>query len=482
MKAFLSRIPAAKLRSGAFAALLTVLVLLALILLCAAGDAAEKKYALQTDFSFNGATTQSAATREALSGIGRDVHIYIISSAGKADSTLLSLLNRYTALNAHITCSEESLASNPTLLTRFEGMLGSDPVTADCLIVHCAETGRARRITQDDFPVFDYETESGFYMVSGINYEKPLTEAIVYVAQDEPVTLQLLRGHQELSGDALEEISGFLTGANYCLKSLDLSSEEPDPAFPVLILCPQWDLTEKELSRLTAFADAGGDFLILSDYADPADLPNYSALLLDYGVRLLPGLVMADTEETDAYYDEFPAYLTPRYAQNTLTEPLLSGGKTRLLMPGSRALQLPEITHSALRVEPLVYSGRGYVRDYTASAPDSAEKQEGDPSGYFTLAVLSTRVKTNVSRAVIIGNSLMFTDVWIRNNTHSEDFLLRCLETLQGSLPVSLSIPAKPLREGLSLSSLTGAWILAFVPAALTLAAALVVLLRRKKL
>ena len=72
MKAFLSRIPAAKLRSGAFAALLTVLVLLALILLCAAGDAAEKKYALQTDFSFNGATTQSAATREALSGIGRD--------------------------------------------------------------------------------------------------------------------------------------------------------------------------------------------------------------------------------------------------------------------------------------------------------------------------------------------------------------------------------------------------------------------------
>ncbi len=197
---FLSRFPAAKLRSGAFAALLTAIVLFALILVCIAGDAAESRYALQTDFSFNGATTQSAATREALSRIERDVHIYIISSAGKADSTLLSLLNRYTALNAHITVSEENLASNPTLLTRFDGMLGSDSVTADCLIVHCAETSRARRITQDDFPVYDYETETGFYMVSGVNYEKPLTEAIVYVAQDEPVTLQLLCGHQDQDG------------------------------------------------------------------------------------------------------------------------------------------------------------------------------------------------------------------------------------------------------------------------------------------
>ena len=473
-----------KFRSGSVSLALSLLVVFTLLTVAAVMDAAEKKYALQTDLSFNGATTQSRITTQTLSSLTHDVHVYVVSTQGNENNTILSLLDRYATVTRHFAYSEESLARSPYLLTMFNDSVGENQVTGDCIIVYCPDTGRARVLTAGDFPVYEYSTETGFYIQTGFNYEKPLTEAVVYVSQDDPITIQVLTGHNELSGENVANLESILTGANYHIQRVNLlNGESLDPDYPLMIICPQLDVSSRELALLMEFADAGGDFLILADYADPFDLANYNSLLLEYGVGFFPGLVMAEAEDVSGYYDDLQAFVIPYMQSTDLTAPLIESGKSILIMPGTRALRLPKVTDSTLTVEPILVSGKAYVRDYTSAAPDSTEKQPTDQEGHFALGVVSVRISDSgsVSRAEIIGNHLMFTDIWVESNTYASDFLLRSLQYLKGESPVRLDIAPKANREGLVMPSAVPAIIVISLLPLLVLAAAILILLPRKR-
>ena len=49
----------------------------------------------------------------------------------------------------------------------------------------------ARVLKAEDFITYEYDGETGYYVATGVNYDKPLTEAIVFCAQPEPLTVQL---------------------------------------------------------------------------------------------------------------------------------------------------------------------------------------------------------------------------------------------------------------------------------------------------
>ena len=473
-----------RFRSRAFSVALTVIVLCALILTAFIADNLEARNALQKDYSFNGATTQSQVTSNILKRLTRDVHFYVIHSEGNTNTTLLSLLARYASLSEHFTYSEENIAENPVLLTMFNTMLGEGQVTSDCIVIYCRETERAKVITEQDFPVFEYSTETGYYIQTGVNYEKPFTEGIVYVTQNEPLTIQTLSGHHELNGENLENFETLLTSRHYFLQPVNLlNGDTLDPAKPLVIISPQFDISEKELELLMAFSEQGGDLLVLSNYSDPLDLTNYNTFLLEYGVGFFPGLVMAKTEDRQSYYDERQAFLLPMMLDTDLTHPLITANTSVLMMPGSRALRLPTIANRKVTIENQIITGKSYIRNYVETEPDSIEQQPTDEEGYFSLAVLSTRITDSgkVSNALIIGNTLMFTDYWVESNTYSSNFLLRSIEYLQGSSPIDLAIPAKQaVRAPLSFGSMVPYAMAAFVMPLLVLAFALWLLLRRK--
>ena len=93
LKAVLAKIKnSRKLRAGGFSAALTALAVIFALLLGALADGLEKRYALQADFSFNGATTQGEVTRAVLAQLDRDVQLRAVVPADGGDETLLSLL------------------------------------------------------------------------------------------------------------------------------------------------------------------------------------------------------------------------------------------------------------------------------------------------------------------------------------------------------------------------------------------------------
>ncbi len=459
-----------------------ILCLIALITVSIAADTFEKDRALRIDYSFNGATTQSRITTQVLRDLNEDVHAYVIVSAGSPDQTILSLFERYSAVTKRFTWSQESLARDPMLLTRFEGLLTDENVSSDCVVLYCAATGRARVYHEEDFPVYEYSTETGYYMITGYNYDKPFAEGILYVTQDEPITVKLLTGHNEMSGDSISVLKALLESRNYAVEALDLKTGDLADGDILMILCPKYDLTEKEYETILNYLKKGNGMVFITDYLDSQDLPYFSALQAEFGISPMRGMVIAFEEQHDAYYSDLPAYLMPRYSDADLTDPIITAGKTRLIMPGSRALK---VTGSDLiQSQPVIISGHAYVRDYTFSAPDSAEKQPGDEEGYFALAAQSLRLWSvgTVSRSVFIGNSLMFTDAWLTSNTDSDTLMLRVLEYISGSAPIRLDIASKTsVRRSLDYVSPVLPVLLSLIPAAAVALTAAAVLIRRKK-
>lgn len=466
-----------KLRCGGYSVLLTVLVATVCLAMIALADVAEDKYALTADFSFNAATTQGEVTRNVLEGLDKDVHIYALITENGENDTLLQLLNRYDAASEHVTVSRERILENPALLNKFAADIGDKKIAGDCLIVWCAENNRARVLDEDDY----------YYVSAGkILYEKRITEAVLFVSGDELPLVQILTGHGELTAADTAMLEEWLLSANYDVKWVSLNSEDAlDPNSPLMILQPMYDFSETEMGLLTAYAQAGGDFLIAANCDAPLNMANYNALLRSYGVEPYPGIVVTMPEETDAYYDDKPDFLMPYLLDNSATWPLLEGGYgLRLIMPGSRAFRVLDVEGSNTRVYPVLETGRSYIRNFTDGL-DTMEQQPTDETGYFNVAVWTNKMYEtgNMSHALIVGNAYMFYNEWLleKNRTDSNVFLLQMIRLMQGKDPIDLDIlPKDGVREDLRLDKITPAVLVTILMPLLVICGALLVLLPRK--
>mgnify|MGYP000442835071 FL=1 len=365
-----------KLRQGALNTALCLLCAAACVLTVVAADYLESKYDWQLDYSFNNITTQGEATENLLDSLTRDVRMYAVFSDGSEDSQLIALLNRYQARTPHITWSQENLTRNPLLLQLASSYGDDSAVNSDCLIIRCEETGRTRVLTAEDYIERTYDAEQGLYTITGWQYEKSISEAILYVTADSLPRMQLLSGHGELDEASTTVMEDYLTSANYDLSRVNLLTDgAPDPEAPLMILSPTKDLSETELQMLTDYVQAGGDLFITVSYTDPDELPNFYALYRLYGFEPIPGLVLEDEARTDAYYESIPN-LIPTMLTTDATGTLVAAGYDTLILAGARALETPTQQDSALSVYVALESTEGaYIRTLGAGSTVSIERQ-----------------------------------------------------------------------------------------------------------
>ena len=474
-----------KFRCGGFSALLTAVAVLLALLVGALADGLEKRFALQIDCSFNGASTQGAVTNAALAQLDKDVTLYAVTPASGGDETLLSLLDRYAAASKRVTVKRESLLKNPVLQTQFTDDTGLRQVTEDCLIVSCPETGRARVLNAEDFALYSYNAETGYFDLSSYSYEKSVTEAILFVTQSEVPQIQILTGHGEMTAAETEALEDTLTSANYQVERVNLASGDSlDPASLLMILAPRYDLTDWELEQLMDFARSGGSFFVVSKYSDPLNLENFQALYRAFGIEAYPGMVIAKEEDKNSYYADSPVILMPYMQETDATRSLLSAGEDILLLTAARAFRLPDTLPSDVMLSPILVTGEAYIRDYEDGG-STAEQQPGDEEGRFCVALWSDKMFEDgqVSHVFIMGDMTMFLNYWMQSSTSSTAFLLQMIRSLQGREPVNLDIlPVTAQRGALSLGNLTAPVIVIVMLPLLVLLGAALVLWPRKNL
>ena len=477
-----------RLRFGALSAGFTAVMIAVVLSVNILAGILEKRFALVADLSFNRLTLQSETTSEVLAQLERDVEIYFLSSGygslSVSDDDMTLMLERYAAQTPRVTWRQADIVRDPSLKTRFAELLDED-IPSNCLILYCSETARARLLDDDDFLQYSYNLETGYYEAGAYTVEKSVTEAILYVTRRELPTLYLLTGHGELPETATSVLREKLIANQYAVENLSLSADNPpDPDRTILILCPQFDLTEKDLDILLNYARSGGSFLFVSRYSDPIDLPNFTQLLGYFGLTQLPGICVAEADDPDSYYSDSPAVLIPYMKNGTVMQQMIETGRDILLLTGARAFNFSPDNGAAIYDETLLTSGRAYLRQLS-DGQEGIEKREGDPEGVFDLAVYTRRlIDGDVSSGmIVVGNSDMLTDEWLYNNTYSLEFLITVLHTLHPVDTINLDILQKSaVREPMTLGSVAFPAAVSLLLPLLVLGLALLILLPRRNL
>ena len=295
--------------------------------------------------------------------------------------------------------------------------------------------------------------------------------------------MQILTGHGELGQADTNVLEQHLNDAGYQVSRISLhGAESLSPKQPLLVLCPQFDLTEQELGWLQGWLNDGGGLLYITSYNSPTDLSRFNDLLRAYGLAVRPGIVVASGTDKTSYYNDSTVTHLPYMQAAPETQELLGSGQDILLMPGVRAVTISEDRDTDIYAESLLKSGDAYLRAYEDGL-ETLDRQEGDETGYFDLAALARRYDEDQARGtvIVVGNAEMFTEEWIYENTYQDAFLRVLLKALGTEQPVSLDIAVKSaVRSGLSLGSLDWAvWLSALLPLLIAVAALIILLPRR---
>ena len=187
----LGRLHTRSFRVGGYSVLAAVIVIAIAVFANVLVGALPAKYT-QFDTTSNSLYSLSEQTELLLSGLEDEVTVYWIVQDGAEDSTLGTLLERYTAASDELTVSKVDPDVQPTFVQQYV----TGTVYNNSLVVECGE--RNTYVSYSDLYEYDYSSyySTGSYDVSFAG-ESELTSAIDYVTSEDLPLLYTLSGHGE---------------------------------------------------------------------------------------------------------------------------------------------------------------------------------------------------------------------------------------------------------------------------------------------
>ena len=238
----------------------------------------------------------SDQTESIVGSLETPVTIHWIVQSGQEDATLETLLERYQALSENLTVEKVDPVVSPTFLEQYD--VGS--VYNNSLIVE--SEARYRYVDYYDIYTYDY---SSYYTTGSVDMnfagEGAITSAVSYVVNDDLPKVYTLTGHGE--GSLSSDFQSAAEQDNVEFEELSLLSAEtvPEDADCVLILAPQSDIADVELTALQAYLDGGGRLLLITDPPqEGAELTNLETLMAGYGVHAADGIVVEGDQDNYA--------------------------------------------------------------------------------------------------------------------------------------------------------------------------------------
>lgn len=456
-----------------------VLSLVVLAILIAVNVLASKLPTSWTQFDISAAQLYSLTsdTKVVVTNLQQDVTIYWISQAGKEDTVIQKLLDRYQELSDHITVVKKDRDVYPTFAQQYT----EETVMNNSLVVESGD--KNRYISYDN--IYQYDTGS-YYTTGSVSQsfdgEGQITSAIDYVVSTDLPQVYLLSGHGEAAlsetfADELER-SNYETVEDFSLLNVDAIPEECDV---LLINAPTSDISDEELTMLRSYVQGGGKLVVLSGPQENADLSNLQALLSDYGVTVNDGVVV-DTNR-DYYAFTAPYVLMPEIESSDITDPL-KDGDYHVIVPIGAGLTVGEDNGGAT-VTSLLKTSTDSFSKAAGYAMTTYDKEDGDIDGPFTLAV-SVEDANAGGRLLWVASDYLLDDMY---NSYSSganlDFVMNGLSWMIGNTD-AVSIRSKSLDYNyLTISSSSAAWLkvcmIGIIPVGFLLLGLDEVLRRRKK-
>ncbi len=458
-------------RVGGYSFLLGLIVLAILVAVNVLVSVLPSKFT-QFDISAAQLYSLTSDTKVVVTNLDQDVKIYWITQAGKEDTVVQKLLDRYADLSDHISIEKKDPDTYPTFAQQYT----DETVQNNSLVVECGS--KNRYIGYDSI----YNTDMSTYYSTGsisrsFDGEGQITSAIDYVTSEELPQVYLLSGHGE--ADLSDSFTSQLERGNYeTVKDFTLLNVDsvPEECDAIIINAPTSDISDEELTMLRDYIANGGKVLVFSGPQQNGLLTNLTALLSDYGVTAGEGIVVDPDREHYAFTQ--PYILMPDIQQSDITDPLTEGSY-HVIVPIATGLTLSD---SSTATALLTTSDSAFSK-LDGYAMTTYDREDDDPAGPFTLAVSAE--SSQGGKLVWIASDYLLDDLY---NSYSSganmDLAMNSLSWMIGQGD-SVSIRSKSLDSSyLTISSSSAAWLkicmIGIVPIAFLLLGVDEVLRRRK--
>lgn len=461
-------------RSGLYStAILAAAIVLAVLVNLLAG-AIPSKY---TEFDLSAAKmyTLGDSSRQLMQSLDQDVTVYYLCETGGEDAIVSKLLDHYADESSRFHWEQK----DPTLYPAFASQYGAENVSTGSLIVVSGENS----VVLDAAELYEYDY-SDYYTTGSANVtfagEKQISSAIYKLTSGAESHAFYTTNHGEQAPTS--SLTEALEAQNIDLQPLDLlTGTIPEDCGLLIINAPASDFASDglvdEIAQLQAYLENGGKVLLTT--SGYTETPNLDAVMAQFGLAREPGLVV----EGDAGHalHGYPYSLFPDYAAADESTALDGVNQsTHVMLSVAQGITITETDD--VTAEPLLHTTEDAYSKQDFDASSSSAKEAGDTDGPFSLAVWARNESTG-AEVIWIGCPNMDNEQVYQSIPGNLTFLQGCAASLVGQslLIDTKALEAAPITVPASASMTLGMVFVFVLPAAVLIAGAVEVLLRRRR-
>lgn len=461
-------------RNGLYStAILAAAIVLAVLINLLVG-AIPKKY---TEFDLSAAKmyTLGDSSRQLMQSLDQDVTVYYLCETGSEDAIITKLLDHYAAESGHFHWEQK----DPTLYPTFAAQYGAENASTGSLIVVSGENSEVLNAAE----LYEYDY-SDYYTTGAANVtfggEKQISSAIykLTAAAESHAYYTTNHGEQALTSSLTEA----LKAQNIDAQPLDLlTGTIPEDCDLLIISDPASDFAADglvdEIAQLQAYLENGGKVLLTT--SGYTETPALDAVMAQFGLAREPGLVV-EGDAGHALYG-YPYSLFPDYAAADESTALDGVNQsTHVMLSVAQGITITETDD--VTAEPLLYTTEDAYSKQDFDASSSSAKEAGDTDGPFSLAVWARNESTG-AEVIWIGCPNMDNEQVYQSIPGNLTFLQGCAASLVGQslLIDTKALEAAPITVPASASMTLGMVFVFVLPAAVLIAGAVEVLLRRRR-
>ena len=426
------------IKNGSYTMVMSVIFIAVVIVINMIVSTIPSKYS-EIDISSQKLYSIGDETKKMLKDLEKDVTIYQIAQSGSEDENISNLLKKYEDESKHIKVEQKDPVVNPKFVSQYT----SDDLSANSLIVVCGDRNKVIDYNNIYETSIDYQTYSS--QTTGFDGEGQITSAIGYVTSENLLVLYTVEGHGEKDMDS--SIKEDIEKANMDIKSLNLLTEGsvPDDADCLFIDSPSTDFSSDEKDAIIEYLENGGKAMIFSDYTTE-DMPNFDAILENYGVQRTEGVVFEG--DNQHYAMQMPYYLVPTINSTDASSETVSAG-CYVLAPYAQGIKQLDDVRDTVKIESiLTTSDQAYSK--TDLNSNTIEKEDGDVEGPFDLGVSITESLDDDKETQIVyysTSNLMDSQTNQMVSGGNEKLIMESLKWMTDTEEsTSVSIPSKSLE------------------------------------
>jgi len=310
-------------------------------------------------------------------------------------------------------------------------------VTDESLLVLDYE-GRNKTVKASEMADID-QSEMAFGegpRVTAFKGEQAITSAMMDLVEGKKNTLGYVVGHKEpplSENSAISILKTFIENENIRFQELNLFNLDaiPSELKTILIVGPQYDLSDREMKLLRDFWDKQGRILLLLDPS--AKTPRLDGFLKELGVKVNDDRLMVflrtGIEEVALTRDVQAHFL----GGSPITKRLVDVRALFFGCTSSLTLEPDRVRTANIRIDPLIQAEKGYFAETDYNTDDQTKLQvDAKRNSNTTLTVgaavekgasADERVQVNSARLVVVSNAAFVQDNAITQDQQALDFI-----------------------------------------------------------